>query len=131
MFEVPKQYAINQTNFMVEDVLKIPFNDGYFDYAISSNVIDRLENPIKSMYELYRILRKGGRAIIISPLDWRIEFTNKTNLWISNLTDLLTDTNKWKIIGPSPELSYLNYKLRITDRFTESYMCDVLIVEKR
>jgi len=47
-----------------------PFSDGIFDFVFSKSVIEHLWNPENFMSENYRILKPGGRIIIMTP-DWR------------------------------------------------------------
>lgn len=48
------------TEFMEASVLNIPFEDGTFDYVISSGVIHHTPDPHKGFQELVRVLKPGG-----------------------------------------------------------------------
>ncbi len=50
-------------------VYEIPFADATFDTVLLSEVIEHLGTPDKALSEIYRVLRPGGRAIIIFPND--------------------------------------------------------------
>lgn len=52
------------------DILNIAFDDNYFDYIFCSHVIGELpaEQMPKAAKELFRVLKKGGTAIIIELL---------------------------------------------------------------
>jgi ubiquinone/menaquinone biosynthesis C-methylase UbiE/acyl carrier protein len=43
---------------------KLPENS--FDFVITRLVIEHLEEPLKAIFELYRILKQGGKLVIIS-----------------------------------------------------------------
>lgn len=49
------------------DVHDIPFNDNTFDVAMCNHVMEHVENDIKAMSEIYRVLKPGGWAIIQVP----------------------------------------------------------------
>lgn len=44
---------------------KLPFKDNEFDIAIMYSVIEHLQSPSNILLELYRILKKNGKLIII------------------------------------------------------------------
>jgi len=46
---------------------KLPFLDGFFDLAISFEVIEHLTNPDNMLEEVHRVLRKGGMFLISTP----------------------------------------------------------------
>lgn len=45
------------------DMQKLPFQNDIFDFVISDQVIEHLENPQQALKESYRVLRNGGTAI--------------------------------------------------------------------
>jgi len=45
------------------DMQKLPFDKEVFDYVISDQVIEHIENPFSAIAESYRVLKKGGIAI--------------------------------------------------------------------
>ena len=45
----------------------LPFEDGYFDYAVSVEGIEHLENPFSCIREFARVLRQGGSLVITTP----------------------------------------------------------------
>jgi ubiquinone/menaquinone biosynthesis C-methylase UbiE len=45
----------------------LPFPDNYFDLVISRSVIEHLENPRQVFCEFFRVLKPGGRAILLTP----------------------------------------------------------------
>lgn len=42
---------------------KLPFNENTFDFVISDQVIEHLQNPKKAIHESYRVLKRGGIAV--------------------------------------------------------------------
>lgn len=57
------------------DVHDIPFDDDTFDVVFCNHVMEHVENDIKAMSEIYRVLKSGGWAIIQSPVYPEIEKT--------------------------------------------------------
>lgn len=59
-----KREKIN-AEFFVSDLTKLPFEDEFFDYAIcisSLHCVEGEKNREKAVKELYRVLKKGGKA---------------------------------------------------------------------
>lgn len=51
------------------DLTDLPFRDGAFDAVISSHVLEHIRDDHAAMRELARVLRPGGRAIVMVPHD--------------------------------------------------------------
>lgn len=49
------------------DQYPYPFKDNTFDYVLTDNVLEHLEDPIKVLDELYRICKRGAIIRIIVP----------------------------------------------------------------
>jgi len=47
----------------------LPLADASFDTVLFSEVIEHLDRPGKALSEIYRVLRPGGRVIVIFPND--------------------------------------------------------------
>ncbi len=57
------------------DVHNIPFDDNTFDVVFCNHVMEHVENDIKAMSEIYRVLKPGAWAIIQSPVYPELEKT--------------------------------------------------------
>lgn len=57
------------------DVHEIPFDANSFDVVFCNHVMEHVENDIKAMSEIYRVLKTGGWAIIQSPVYPELEHT--------------------------------------------------------
>lgn len=57
------------------DIHQIPFPDHTFDVAFCNHVMEHVDNDIKAISELYRVLKPKGWAIIQSPMDLSREKT--------------------------------------------------------
>ncbi|HUW21832.1 MAG TPA: class I SAM-dependent methyltransferase [Candidatus Bathyarchaeia archaeon] len=59
---------------VIADLEKLPFKDNYFDVALALWVFEHLQNPAEVFRQIYRVLKKGGVLIFVTP--------NKTNYLI-------------------------------------------------
>jgi len=54
---------LTETEYPEVDMQNLPFNEETYDFVISDQVIEHLEDPKKAIGESYRVLKKGGIAI--------------------------------------------------------------------
>jgi ubiquinone/menaquinone biosynthesis C-methylase UbiE len=50
-------------------VYALPFADNTFDSVLFSEVIEHLDDPDRALREIHRVLRPGGRVVIVFPND--------------------------------------------------------------
>ncbi|MBF0595257.1 MAG: methyltransferase domain-containing protein [Candidatus Omnitrophica bacterium] len=74
----------------------LPFTDNYFDVVFSKSVIEHLFNPEKFVSECRRVLKPGGRIIMMTP-DWEStmkvffdDYSHRQPYTRTALKDLLT-----------------------------------------
>jgi len=65
------------------DVHDIPFEENRYDVVFCNHVMEHVEDDIKSMSEIYRVMKPGGWAIIQSPQD----YSRQTTLEDPSITD--------------------------------------------
>lgn len=58
---------IPKGRFRVASALKLPFHNNSFDVVLCTEVIEHVEDPIKAISELYRVVKKGGVVILTTP----------------------------------------------------------------
>ena len=58
-----------RVSFQPGSATDLPFGDATFDAAISVQVYEYIPDITKALSELYRVLRPGGRAVVVST-DW-------------------------------------------------------------
>ncbi len=51
------------------DVCALPLEDACVDYALSANLLEHVPDDQRALAELARILRPGGRAVIVVPVN--------------------------------------------------------------
>jgi predicted SAM-dependent methyltransferase len=74
------------------DLLNIPYNDNHFDYIICNRVLEHIEGDIKAMSEMYRVLKKGGTALLSVPIDYNLQKTHES---YTSLEDRIKYYGQW------------------------------------
>jgi len=54
---------ITEVQYRDVDMQALPFEEDTFDFVISDQVIEHLENPQRAIDESYRVLKEGGVAL--------------------------------------------------------------------
>ena len=49
------------------DIHNMPFDDNIFDFVICNHVLEHVDNDIKALNEIKRVLKKGGKGIVQVP----------------------------------------------------------------
>ena len=57
------------------DVQQIPLEDESFDCVICNHIMEHVEDDGKALSEIYRIMRRGGWGVILSPVELEREKT--------------------------------------------------------
>lgn len=57
------------------DVQNIPFPDNSFDVIFCNHIMEHVDNDVKALQELYRVLKPGGWGIIQSPINYNRALT--------------------------------------------------------
>lgn len=76
----------SSVNYVVGNALDTPFKDNYFDYVVSGEFVEHLENPIELFKEMHRICKTGGLMIISTP---HLEFDDPEHLWKFEAEDII------------------------------------------
>ncbi len=97
MLELAKDRCASQpqVSFREADALSLPFEDGGFDAAIVSQVYEYVTDMEAALAELFRVLRPGGRALIMDTdwgsLVWRAQDAERAErifrAWDAHLAD--------------------------------------------
>lgn len=100
------EFDIKHANFEVD---KFPFADNSFDVVFSKSVIEHLHKPDNFLKEIRRILKPGGRAIIMTP-DWQTQryvfYNDHTHVQPYIVSGLANALNLYDFREISAELFY-------------------------
>ena len=69
----------NRPAFITADITALPFADGSFDGITCGYVLEHVPEPAKALSEISRVLRKGGRMLLLTTED------NFSGAWTSRL----------------------------------------------
>lgn len=56
-------------NFQVADAAELPFKDNFFDAVICLEVLEHVDDPLKAISEIKRVLKRDGYAVMLVPTD--------------------------------------------------------------
>jgi len=87
---------------------RIPFDDGTFDYVISKEVMEHVENLDEALAEIHRVLKPGGKVLSLFPdkgiwreghcgipfLHWFPKYSRPRILWAAAFRSLGTGHHK-------------------------------------
>lgn len=86
--ELKKRYP--EVKYSVEDINKMSFEDGKFDYIVLGEVIEHMESPKDTIKELMRVLKVGGYLALSTPLnEAQRGSVSHEHLWSYSSTDLI------------------------------------------
>lgn len=77
-----KRLTVKKADFRTEKIE----GGGTFDYVISSEVLEHLEDPEKHIKEIARLLKRGGTAILTTP--YRDHIPSSEHVWEFDIEDL-------------------------------------------
>ena len=74
--------GIDISDVLIKEAENIPFNEGYFDIVILSEVIEHLFFPEITLEKIKNVLKKDGRLIITTPN--LLVFSNRVRIFFGN-----------------------------------------------
>lgn len=57
------------------NIEEMPLEDESFDFLMANHILEHVEHLDKALKEIYRVLKKGGRAVLLSPINSKRETT--------------------------------------------------------
>ena len=88
-----------RANFLQADCHELPFEDDSFDFIICRNLVWTLVSPDRAYKEWYRVLRKGGRLVVIDAN------------WFLRLSDDLSQKKYEQTQDLAREMGYLDKEI--------------------
>lgn len=61
------------------DIQDIPLEDGYADVILCNHILEHIPDEGKALDEIYRVLRPGGWAVLLAPIDNSLKQTFEDN----------------------------------------------------
>lgn len=62
--------ADHRISFVVQDICEgLPFEDGSFDFVLSTNTLEAIPDKAAALKEMHRVLRPGG-TLVVAHFDW-------------------------------------------------------------
>ncbi|MFJ6324045.1 MULTISPECIES: glycosyltransferase [unclassified Rhizobium] len=74
------------------DIHALPYADNTYDFILCSHILEHVEDPIKAVSELRRVLKPGGFAIIMAPILLSIDKTYENPAAV-------TPADRWRHFG--------------------------------
>jgi len=84
----------NQKGINNIDLTELNYEDNFFDIIVCNHVLEHIPDDIKAISEMYRVLKKGGKAIVTVPIDENLEKTYE-NPNITSPTDREKHFGQW------------------------------------
>ncbi|MCB4790654.1 MAG: class I SAM-dependent methyltransferase [Elusimicrobia bacterium] len=105
--ELLPHLIIKQCNIAVD---KLSFEDNTFDVVFHKSLIEHLPDPNNLMSETFRVLKKGGKIIILTP-DWESQ--------MKNFYDDFTHSHPYTIESIKNILSIWGFKSITSEKFQQ------------
>jgi ubiquinone/menaquinone biosynthesis C-methylase UbiE len=130
MIELAKNKNSN-INFLVADVLDLPFEKNSFDAVIAASLINIVTDKNKAINELSRTCRKGGSISILVPLaEFNDDSLYSLQTSLGNAGFSYAAMNAWHRLPPkmkASEISILFKKAGLTEITTKQYLQGMVI----
>ena len=79
---LPDRWDSRKVEFIVADVLALPFPTGTFDMISSLNILDKVSHPLTHLLEINRVAdKKNARLLLSDPFSWSLD-SAKTEDWL-------------------------------------------------
>ena len=66
---ITRERRVDNVSFRTADMLELPFPDGSFDTAFTSSALEHVDDPVRALGEIFRVLKPGG-SVGVASTDW-------------------------------------------------------------
>ena len=84
----------NQKGVKNIDLTNLSYKNNFFDLIICNHVLEHIQDDNKAIFEMYRVLKKGGKAIITVPINEKLSATYE-NSSITKVSDRIKHFGQW------------------------------------
>ncbi len=95
-----KGHRLTNLNLGLSKASNLPFSNNSQDLVLNSFLLDRLDEPMKGLMEMYRVLRPKGKLIVVTPLNFNHVTHWKTLYPANKIYDVLSQMGfsieEWK-----------------------------------
>ena len=84
----------NQKGIINMDLTNLNFETNVFDLIICNHVLEHIQDDKKAIFEMYRVLKKGGKAVITVPINEKLTKTYEDSS-ITKASDRIKHFGQW------------------------------------
>jgi phosphatidylethanolamine/phosphatidyl-N-methylethanolamine N-methyltransferase len=107
------------------DALELPFADNSFDHALMSHVVTVVSDPVRVLEETSRVVKPGGRIVIINHFRSERKLWGKVEEWICPICERIgwkSDLDLHWLLEQSGFEMEFRYKLAPVDLFQTVFL---------
>ena len=87
IIKLPETFDSTKVEFVVGDVLRLPFRRNSFSSVASLNLIDKIPSPLAHLREMNRTARdKTSQFLFSDPFSWSLDIADETH-WLGGTAD--------------------------------------------
>lgn len=92
LYEIAKDHAASlgvSLNLVLYDGNILPFSDNFFDYAVSTSVLEHTDDPVAYLQQILRVVKPGGRLYLGFPNKLQFVETHTQLLFLTYIPSVL------------------------------------------
>ena len=74
------EYGSNEPGVRDEDLMALTYEDNSMDLVLTSETLEHIPDPARSLSEIYRVLKPGGWHIFTIPVRWTTDTVTRARL---------------------------------------------------